>query len=290
MIRIYAQSVLRLHQGLRVLEPSDLPRVRELLAQDPLHNVFVDYRAALTRLDQRWLGGQMWGWYVDGDLVSVCHSAANLIPAMGTAQSLAAFAERAATHARHSATLVGPRDQVELMWRDLQHVWAPPSDARWNQPHLAIDHDPLVEPDPMVRVSTSTDLQRLFPACVAMYTEEVGSPPNDGGGLSSYRMRVGQLIDRGWSLARYDADGNVEFKAEIACATTYACQVQGVWVRPDLRGRGLAAAGIAAVVAYARARIAPSITLYVNDYNIPARRAYETAGFRQTGTFSTLLF
>jgi len=39
----------------------------------------------------------------------------------------------------------------------------------------------------------------------------------------------------------------VMFKAEIGAVTPQACQVQGVWVRPELRGRGLAVAGMAAV-------------------------------------------
>jgi predicted GNAT family acetyltransferase len=36
--------------------------------------------------------------------------------------------------------------------------------------------------------------------------------------------------------------------------------------------------------------IAPVVSLYVNAHNVPARRAYERAGFRQTATFSTIMF
>jgi predicted GNAT family acetyltransferase len=80
------------------------------------------------------------------------------------------------------------------------------------------------------------------------------------------------------------------FKAEVAAASPYACQVQGVFVDPARRGEGLAAAGMAAVVAIALRDIAPVVSLYVNDHNVPARRAYERAGFEQTGTFSTVMF
>ena len=59
--------------------------------------------------------------------------------------------------------------------------------------------------------------------------------------------------DRGWSFARFD-EGRLVFKAEVACATPYAAQVQGVWVAPDRRGEGLAAAGMAAVVELVPAR------------------------------------
>jgi hypothetical protein len=47
---------------------------------------------------------------------------------------------------------------------------------------------------------------------------------------------------------------------------------------------------MAAVVRDALRRVAPSVSLYVNDYNIPARRAYARCGFRQVGEFATVLF
>ncbi|MDX6284071.1 MAG: uncharacterized protein QOH03_5142, partial [Kribbellaceae bacterium] len=88
--------MLRTRQGLRLLGPADLPALRTLTAQDPVVNVFADYRARLTQLDPRWLGGEMWGYEVDGRLVSACHSAANLVPVQATTDAVVAFAERAA--------------------------------------------------------------------------------------------------------------------------------------------------------------------------------------------------
>jgi predicted GNAT family acetyltransferase len=32
------------------------------------------------------------------------------------------------------------------------------------------------------------------------------------------------------------------------------------------------------------------VSLYVNDYNTPARRVYARCGFRSEGTFATVLF
>jgi len=82
----------------------------------------------------------------------------------------------------------------------------------------------------------------------------------------------------------------VVFKAEVAASSPYACQVQGVYVAPDRRGEGLAAAGMAAVVVHALRDIAPVVSLYVNEHNVPARRAYLRAGFEEDGTFSTIMF
>jgi hypothetical protein len=82
----------------------------------------------------------------------------------------------------------------------------------------------------------------------------------------------------------------VIFKAEIGAVTPQACQVQGVWVRPDRRGQGLAAPGMAAIVVEAARSIAPLVSLYVNDYNHPARAAYRRVGFTETGRLMSVLF
>ena len=123
------------------------------------------------------------------------------------------------------------------------------------------------------------DFDALYPACVAMYEEEIGVSPEIAGGREMYRARVLQLITRGWSFARFEA-GRVVFKAEVACVSPSAAQVQGVWVPPDRRGEGLATSGMAAVVEAVRRDIAPTVSLYVNEWNGPARRVYERIGFR----------
>jgi predicted GNAT family acetyltransferase len=122
-----------------------------------------------------------------------------------------------------------------------------------------------------------------------MYTEEVGVSPEVGGGAELYRARVLQLIGRGWSFARFD-EGRLIFKAEVACATPYAAQIQGVYVPPDRRGQGVATAGMAAVVEIVRREVAPVVSLYVNDWNTSARSAYEKVGFRETARFATVMF
>jgi predicted GNAT family acetyltransferase len=82
----------------------------------------------------------------------------------------------------------------------------------------------------------------------------------------------------------------VVFKAEIGAVTPRACQVQGVWVAPPMRGRGLGVSGMAAVVDHALEHIAPAVSLYVNDYNHVARAVYRKVGFEDCGTFMSVLF
>jgi GNAT superfamily N-acetyltransferase len=282
--------VLTTRQGIRPLGPADLDAFLELVATDPVVNVFADHRARTTRLEPRWLGGEMWGRYADGQLVAACHVGANLVPICADEEDARAFGERALTRGRTVSTIVGPHDAVSVFWNTVADSWGRPRDVRWRQPHLQLDGAPTVAADPLVRRTTRADLAEVYPACVAMYTEEVGISPEVGGGAELYRARVLQLMSRGWSFARFDESGRVVFKAEVACASPYAAQIQGVYVVPDLRGQGLATAGMAAVAELVRSEIAPVVSLYVNDWNAPARRAYERVGFVESARFSTVMF
>lgn len=281
--------MLTTRHGIRVLGTSDLEPFLELAGRDPVVNVFAIHRAHTTNLEPRWLGGEMWGRFEDGQLVAACHVAANLVPVGASPEDAVAFAERALTRRRTASTLVGPQDAVRAFWEVVAPAWGHPRDMRWDQRHMAIDGPPAIGVDQGVRAGVQSDLDTLYPACVAMYTEEVGVSPEQGGGSDLYRARVAQLIGRGWSFVKYDGDELV-FKAEVACASPAAAQVQGVWVPPHRRGEGLATAGMAAVVHQVRARIAPTVSLYVNDWNHAARAAYERVGFVETSRFATVMF
>ena len=160
---------------------------------------------------------------------------------------------------------------------------------RARQPLLAIDGPPAVLPEPRVRPVRTDQVETLLPAAIAMFTEEVGVSPLRVDGGAGYRARVTELVRAGQSLAWIE-HGEVLFKAEVGAVSRAACQVQGVWVSPRHRGRGIGQAGTAAVVEYARSVIAPVVSLYVNDFNTAARTAYARVGFRDVGTFSSILF
>jgi uncharacterized protein len=267
--------VLTTRHGVRPLGAADLDAFLALARRDPVVNVFADYRATTTNLEPRWLGGEVWGRFENGELSSACHVGANLVPVQAAPDDAAAFAERALARGRTVSTIVGPQEAVRVFWNGVAAAWGRPRETRWEQP--------------LVRRSVRSDLAALYPACVAMYTEEVGISPEYGGGAELYRARVTQLVSRGWSFARYD-EGQVVFKAEVACATPYAAQIQGVYVPPSHRGRGLATAGMASVVDIVRREIAPVVSLYVNDWNTAARAVYEKVGFRETARFATVMF
>ncbi|MBK3555117.1 GNAT family N-acetyltransferase [Streptomyces sp. MBT56] len=274
----------------RVLEPSDLGAALAILESEPVANAFVTSRVQVAGLDPWRLGGEMWGWYADGRLRSLCYSGANLVPICAGPEAVRAFADRARRAGRRCSSIVGPAEPTTQLWRLLEPSWGPAREVRGNQPLMVTESlSADVTPDPLVRRIRKDETEILMPACVAMFTEEVGISPLVGDGGLLYQARVAELIGTGRSFARID-DGKVVFKAEIGAATSQACQIQGVWVAPEHRGKGLSETGMAAVLRYALADVAPVVSLYVNDYNTPARKAYRRVGFREVGAFMSVLF
>ena len=275
--------------ALRLLDDRDRDEVIALCDRDPVVNVFVSSRLHEAGLDPARLGGQVWGHHSGGQLTSVCYVGANLVPVAATPAAISAFAGRARLLGRRCSSIVGLAPAVLSLWDQLRPSWGPPREIRASQPVMAISGEPQVIPDPLVRRVRLNELDILLPASVAMFTEEVGVSPLGPDGGSAYRARVRELIESGRAFARIE-DGRVIFKAEVGSVTPHACQVQGVWVRPELRGRGLAENGMATVVVEAMRSIAPVVSLYVNDYNRPARAAYRRVGFGETATFASVLF
>ncbi|MFJ6823504.1 GNAT family N-acetyltransferase [Streptomyces niveus] len=274
----------------RVLDPGELGAALAILESEPVANAFVASRVQAAGLDPWRLGGEMWGWYADGRLRSLCYSGANLVPICASPEAVRAFADRARRTGRRCSSIVGPAEPTALLWRLLEPNWGPAREVRANQPLMVTERVPdTVRPDPLVRRIRREELETIMPACVAMFTEEVGVSPLAGDGGLLYQARVAELVGAGRSFARID-DGKVIFKAEIGAATSHACQIQGVWVAPEFRGQGLSESGMAAVVRYALADVAPVVSLYVNDYNTPARASYRRVGFREVGAFMSVLF
>ncbi len=275
--------------ALRLLTDRDRDEALALCDRDPVTNVFVQARVEASGLDPMRLGAQVWGFQDAGRLVSLCYVGANMVPVEAVPPAVTAFADRARRQGRRCSSIAGPAAVVGELWRQLAPSWDQPREIRDRQPLMAMAGDPLVAPDPAVRQVRPAEVGILLPASVAMFTEEVGVSPVGADGGAAYRARVSELVAAGRSLARIE-DGQVVFKAEIGAVTAHACQVQGVWVPPGLRGRGHASRGMAAVVAFARRRLAPVVSLYVNDFNAPARAAYWRVGFTEVGTFMSVLF
>ena len=283
--------MLRSATALRTLERRDRDAILALCARDPVSSVMVTERVELVGSEPVRLGGEIWGLFEHGELVSACWSGANLIPlGVRSEAAMDAFASRARRSGTGYSSLFGDADAVAGIWSRLQALGWRAREVRARQPLYSITGPPRVPADPQVLRALPEDLVTVLPASVAMFTEEVGYSPVSSDGGMTYRRRVAELLRQGRTFVRLGPSGEVVFKADLGSVSSQVAQVHGVWVDPRWRGQGLAAPAMAAVVEAALRDNAPTVSLYVNDFNARAIAAYERVGFERVGTFATVLF
>jgi ribosomal protein S18 acetylase RimI-like enzyme len=252
------------------------------LDRNPVRDVFIASRilhdGALTSLGP----SPLWGAFEHGELRGLLHIGPNLVPATDDQAACEALAG-AAGGLYPTRMLVGERATVEFLWSLVGDGYPAPREVRRRQFVYAVDPDRLVV-DPAggvrghARLAERSDEDRVLKLSAAMYTEEMGENPmaRDPDG---YRRRVRMLIARGWTYV-FESGGRLLFKMDVGCASHHTAQIQGVYVPPDLRGRGVGTAAMAACCDLALDRH-PNLSLYVNDFNTPAVALYERIGFRR---------
>ena len=280
-----APPLFRLADERRVTVVRDAAMVRKVLDEDPVGTCMVASRVADCGIEPGAIGGELWTRSRASD--SLCYAGPNLVPLRGDADDLNAFADKATSTARRCSSLVGRAELVMPMWRRLESAWGPARDVREHQPLMALDHMPQCEVDSAVRPVRMDELDAYLVAAVDMFIGEVGVDPRLGDGGRGYRRRVAGLFGAGRACARFER-GQVVFKAEVGSQSPAVGQIQGVWVHPEKRGRGLGVGGTA-TLASAVVRSGRIASLYVNGFNTVARATYARIGFTQVGTFATVL-
>ncbi|MDR0433061.1 MAG: GNAT family N-acetyltransferase [Bifidobacteriaceae bacterium] len=279
--------LVRRRSGPRVLGHDELPAAMELAQRAGPQGVLAGARMSETTS----VWGEVWGFGEPGELRSICWFGGTLIPVGVDSEDIPALVTRARGRGRGCASIVGDAQTVLELWRGLESYWPQARTVRRDQPLLEITGPPKVEPDRLVRRATPAELPAVLPAAIAMFTEELGfSPLRDGPG---YRHRVADLLAHALTYVRFDEaspEPRVEFKADLGAAIGGNAQIHGVWVDPRHRGHHVARHGVAAVVADALERGFTSISLYVNSHNTAALAAYQAVGFRQIGTWATVMF
>ena len=273
----------------RAIDAQSISQLQSLIAQDPIRHCLLAARVESGSGGYRKSYSDLLGYFDDGKLKSALLCGANVVPVNTSLIARQEFASVLSRSGRRSSSIVGPASEVLDLWSRLSPSWGSAREVREDQPVLAMREPSRVIIDDEVRYSTLADLDELVPACVAMFTEEVGVSPNSGGGASAYRNRVAELVSSRRSFVRYLADELV-FKAEVGTVGSEVAQIQGVWVKPEYRGKGISVPAMATVVKYVLADIAPVVSLYVNNYNAPALATYRNVGFEQVDTFATVLF
>lgn len=279
---------------IRPVRPSSALAALDLALRDPVSNALAGARLAeLSRSTAVSTEFSLHG--EESAPEGVLWHGVNLSPISATDRALGEFGRHMATRPRRCSSVVGPRRSVELLWEHLAPAWAAQiREFRWSQPLLVAEEEGAARVAATLgpaglRPARPGEEDLVFPAAVAMFREEVGIDPLRGDGGRSYRARVAELIRTQRTYVVVE-QGQVVFKADVGSVFGPVAQIHGVWVRPGHRSHGLGRAAMAELVPLVRRDHAPQVSLYVNAFNEPARRAYAAAGFHQAGELSTLLF
>jgi hypothetical protein len=275
---------------IRALDVHSIEQVENFIEQDPIRHCFLAARLEQSKQSRfRPSYPDLLGYFDDGKLKSLLMTGANVVPVNTSLIARQEFATVLNRYGRRSSSIVGPVEEVLDLWSKVSGTWGPARDIRANQPVLAIRSNSTKDIDGEVRYSNHSDLDELVPACIAMFTEEVGVSPTVNGGGNAYRNRISELVSARRSFVKYEGSQLV-FKAEVGTVGAGVAQIQGVWVKPEFRNQGISVPAMAAVVKLVQADLAPVVSLYVNDYNEVALKTYQSVGFEHVDTFATVLF
>jgi hypothetical protein len=259
----------------------------EFLSRKPFDNVFLHWLIATER--PRGVRAALFGYFDDeGRIGGVAFFGRQVVIAADSNDAVHAFAQTAPAY-RFERMIVAPRPIVERYWKDVRDWHLPPRAVRASQPVLAVDRERLKPPlrDSVVaRRALPHEWQTVARNSARMIEHELEVRPKPSG--EEFEANVRLMIDRGlWWVG--ESDGRLCFFCNAGPRSAQTLQLQGIWTPPHLRGKGLATAALFGVCDQLL-REAPTLSLYVNDFNAPAIALYERLGFTRVGTFATYLF
>ena len=266
------------------LTQSDEVEVLDFLSPRPIHAVFIKgfikENGLVNELNRgkfygsRNSAGQLQGVALLGHIT--------LIEARSDAAT-----EAFARHARGQSVymILGEQQTVEFFWGFYR--------TNEDQPHqqqreiLFVQHcpPPLLEQIPQIRLATSDDLNLLLPIYGKMHREEGGVNPLDvdpEGFSRRWMRRIGQK--QVWVWIEGD---KLIFNVDVMCDTPDCVYLEGIYVAPEMRGKGYGLKCMSQLSHTLRARTR-SLCLLSRDDNLSAIEFYRKAGFEMAGYYKTI--
>jgi RimJ/RimL family protein N-acetyltransferase len=262
---------------IRPLEAGDTAAALALLRKRPLENLFLEH---VVRSGVLGRAPGFWGAYPDGRLLAVLMIGPQGGVALEVADAraygpLAACAAEVDTRPRH---IVGCEDVTAAFWEQYRERADPLIWTR-REPFYSVDRDGLRAPGgvgPSIEPARARDLDELIANSGRQHIEDLGDD-RYAADPESFRRRHQRDIDeqRWWVLRERQ---RIVFQVHVGPENAQAVQIGGVITAPDLRGRGLATRGVAAIAAHLLER-RPGVVLLCAEDNAAARRVYERVGF-----------
>jgi predicted GNAT family acetyltransferase len=268
------------------LTAKDGPQVLRLLAERALHNAVMMGLIMDNGLESKFNRGTFYGCRdaAGGKLSGVALIGHGVFIDARSHEALRQFVKLAQNFPR-AHMLMGEQEMIERFWT----LYAPAGQARRRLCREVLfeltkpaDHSVEVE---NLRLAQVSDLPIVMPVHAAMALEESGVNPLDVD-ADGFRERCQRRIEkqRTWVLVEHD---KLLFKADIISDTADVVYLEGVYVDPDQRGKGL---GSQCLMQLTRTFLnrSKSVSVLVNQERRPALAFYEKLGFVSRGLYDTI--
>ena len=267
------------------LRETDAAEALEFLAERQIHNVLMTGLIRDNGLVSPFNRGTFYGCRNGlGALKGVALIGhATLFEAL-TEVALDLFAELALKNAR-TRVIIGEEAKIERFWKHFDEAGHTPRlvyrELLMEQRRPADDSGVL----PGLRRATLADTVQVVAAHAAMAIEEIGVDPRTVDPIG-FRLRTARRISQGrvWVLIKH---GKLVFKADIASDSPELKYIEGVYVPPDERGKGI---GSKCLLSIGRVLLdqSISISLLVHADNKPAVAVYRKAGFQLRSYYTSI--
>jgi predicted GNAT family acetyltransferase len=209
-----------------------------------------------------------------------------------TERALAAFAEQAKS-CRAAHVIVGERDKVERFWGHYRDGGQSPRrvcrELMFEQRRPENREDETSETGELdgssLRLATARDVEVVMEVNALMAEEESGVNPL-AADPAGFRRRTLRRIEQGRVWVCVEGERLV-FKADLLAETPDYAYLEGVYVRPEDRRRGL---GSRCLSQLGRTLLgsARAVCLLVNEQNKVAQAFFMKAGYEYRGCYDTI--
>ena len=136
-----------------------------------------------------------------------------------------------------------------------------------------------------LRRATLEDLDKIAPVQASMAEEESGKNPMEID-PDGFRARCARRIEMGrvWLL---EEDGRLVFKADVQSDTPDVVYLEGVWVNPSERGKGIGRQCLRQLCQDLLVRT-KSVCVLVNEENHRAHTFYRMCNFKMRGVYDSI--
>lgn len=265
-------------QETRELLEADRAQVISLLMHDPVQSVILRGLIQDYGMCGAALRGSFYGHFINQQLVAVA-LIGHQIMAFGTDEALPYFANKVLEVSARGYLILGPQTQVKILGSYLTQR----ETRRMSTQRLYVCQQPCQQPDRLqLLLANFAELEVIVEAQAEMALEESGLDPRLTD-LAGFRHRVAERVERKRVWVKIE-DGKVVFKADVISDTPETVYLEGVWVHPDYRQRGIGKSCLKEL-AHLLLKDHQSICLLSNDEDTAAQQIYEQAGFVQAATY-----